>query len=54
MSETNQVKKTRFIVKARPMGGVPSIVPATLSDHDTDLEVEEFKKVTQQLRKLKQ
>ena len=53
MSETKLVKKTRFVVKARPMGMIPGIDPASLNDLDTDLEVEQFKKVTENLLKQK-
>ena len=49
LAETKQVKKKKFVVKARSMGAVPGIDPATLSDIDTDLEVEQHRKVTWEL-----
>lgn len=49
LPETNQSQSTRFVVKARSMGVAPGIDPATLSDLDTDLEVERFNTVTQQV-----
>jgi len=48
--ESKQKQKKKFVVKARSMGNVRGIDPATLSDIDTDLEVERHKQVTQNLR----
>ena len=51
LSERKPVKKKPFVVKARPMGVLPGIDPAALSDLDTDMEVQEHNKVTQRLLK---
>ena len=49
LSETGQVKKNPFVVEAHSMGNMPGIDPATLSDLDTDLEVERYQEVTKKL-----
>lgn len=48
-SDAKPVKKKRFAVKARSMGALHGIDPTGLSDLDTDLEVEAYRKVTLKL-----
>jgi hypothetical protein len=49
LSETSDAKRTKFVVKAHSMGNRPGIDPATLSDLDTDIEVERYHEVTDKL-----
>ena len=49
--ESKKQKMKPFKVKAHSMGTLPGIDPAKLGDLDTDLEVEEHKRVTQNLLK---
>jgi hypothetical protein len=53
LSTKVQTETTQFVVKSRPMGLLPGIDRATLSDIDSDIEVEQFKKTTSRLMKLR-
>ena len=42
--------QTKFVVASRPMGMLPGIDPADLSDLDTDIEVDRFRRTTRRMR----
>ncbi len=46
-------KGSKFIVRPRPLGLLAGIDPAGLSDIDTDIEIDGFKKTTDRLSKAK-
>jgi hypothetical protein len=48
-----RTETSKFKVKSRPLGLLAGVDPARLSDIDTDLEIDEFRKTTDRLNKSK-
>ena len=42
--------RPKFVVASRPMGMLPGIDPAELTDLDTDIEVDRFKRTTRRMK----
>ena len=42
--------RAKFVVASRPMGMLPGIDPADLTDLDTDIEVDRFRRTTHRMR----
>ena len=48
-SEQRPAARAEFVVKSRPMHLLPGLDPAALSDIDTELEIEEYRRKTKRL-----